>query len=91
MSRLQLASMSRAQDASYLAMVDLAHVAAAFGDEYRIIGGHMVTLLVAVSGATLYEHFGRPNGAGLRALTRDKGLRARVQALVNHTIERPHS
>jgi len=49
---LELASTSRAQDAAYLAMADLAEVATPFGDEYRIVGGHMVTLLVASSGAT---------------------------------------
>lgn len=52
MSTLELASTSRAQDAAYLAMADLAEMAAQFGSHYRIVGGHMVTLLVAGSGAT---------------------------------------
>lgn len=44
---LMLASTSRAADGGYLALSDLAEIAAAMNVAYRIVGGHMVTLLVA--------------------------------------------
>lgn len=46
-SRLVLASTSRAQDAGLLALADVASVAADLAVEYRVVGGHMVSLLVA--------------------------------------------
>ena len=46
---LTLISTSRAADAGYLALADLADIAATMNVEYRIVGGHMVTLLVAAS------------------------------------------
>jgi hypothetical protein len=49
---LTLVSTSRAADAGYLALADLAQIATAMDADYRIVGGHMVTLLVAVSGVT---------------------------------------
>jgi hypothetical protein len=48
--RLVLASTSRAADGGYLALSDLAQIAATLDADYRIIGGHMVTLLVAAHG-----------------------------------------
>jgi hypothetical protein len=51
-SRLLLASTSRAQDSGFLALADVASIAADLGVEYRVVGGHMVSLLVA--------HFGVP-------------------------------
>lgn len=52
MTVLELVSTSRAQDAAYLALADLAALATRIGGDYRVIGGHMVTLLVAASGVT---------------------------------------
>jgi hypothetical protein len=49
---LVLAATSRAEDAGYLAMNDVAAVANAVSATYRIIGGHMVSLLVAAYGVT---------------------------------------
>lgn len=46
-SRLVLASTSRAQDAGLLALADVAAVAGDLAVEYRVVGGHMVSLLVA--------------------------------------------
>lgn len=46
-SRLVLASTSRAQDAGLLALADVASVAADLAVDYRVVGGHMVSLLVA--------------------------------------------
>lgn len=43
-----LPSTSRAQDAGYLALRDVGSAAAALEAPYRIVGGHMVSLLVAV-------------------------------------------
>jgi hypothetical protein len=51
-SVLALTSMSRAQDAGYHALADVAVVAASLDVEYRIIGGHMVSLLVEAYEAT---------------------------------------
>jgi hypothetical protein len=48
--QLVLASTSRAADGGYLALSDLAEIAAAMNVNYRIVGGHMVTLLVAAYG-----------------------------------------
>lgn len=48
---LVLLSTSRATDAGYLAMADLAAIAASLGAPYRIVGGHMVSLVVYASGA----------------------------------------
>jgi len=48
--RLVLASTSRAADGGYLALADLAQIAAALDADYRIIGGHMVTLLTEAHG-----------------------------------------
>lgn len=50
--RLVLASTSRAADGGYLALSDLAEIAHALNVDYRILGGHMVTLLVAAYGVT---------------------------------------
>lgn len=49
---LVLASTSRAADGGYLALSDLAEIAAAMDAAYRIVGGHMVTLLVAAYGVS---------------------------------------
>ena len=46
-SRLVLVSTSRAQDAGLLALADVAAVAADLAVDYRVVGGHMVSLLVA--------------------------------------------
>jgi hypothetical protein len=45
-STLVMSSTSRAQDAGYHALADIAAVASSLGVEYRIVGGHMVSLLV---------------------------------------------
>jgi len=56
LSRLVLRATSVADDLGYVALADLAHV---FGNDadYRVIGGHMVTALVARwnLGAELYR------------------------------------
>ncbi|WP_146605658.1 hypothetical protein [Micromonospora craterilacus] len=45
-------STSRAADAGFRTLADLAEIAAALGVDYRIVGGHMVTLLVALHDVT---------------------------------------
>ncbi|GAA3738583.1 hypothetical protein GCM10022225_21940 [Plantactinospora mayteni] len=47
---ISIVSTSRAADAGYLTLADLSMIAATLGVDYRIVGGHMVTLLVAVHG-----------------------------------------
>jgi hypothetical protein len=46
MPDLTLASTSRAEDAGYLALVDVATVARELDVNYRLVGGHMVSLLM---------------------------------------------
>lgn len=69
--RVVVASTSLAEDAAYLTMQDAVAAANRTGIEYRIIGGQMVTVHVATSGAD----------APLRMTTdTDLGLEARVLA-----------
>jgi hypothetical protein len=51
MTSLGLIAASRAEEAGYLALADIAHLAAQTGIDYRIVGGQMVSLHVAASGA----------------------------------------
>ena len=48
MTAVGLKSTSRAEDAGFLALADVATVAGQLGANYRRIGGHMVSILVAV-------------------------------------------
>lgn len=50
MTILKLTAASRAAEAGYLALADIAEVAAVCGIDYRIVGGQMVSLLVAAAG-----------------------------------------
>lgn len=47
---VSLASTSRAADAGFLTLADVSSIALGLGVDYRIVGGHMVTLLVAAYG-----------------------------------------
>jgi hypothetical protein len=47
---VSLMSTSRAADAGFLTLADLSTIAADLAVDYRIVGGHMVTLLVAAHG-----------------------------------------
>lgn len=49
---VSVTSTSRASNAGYLTLADLSAIAAELDIDYRIIGGHMVTLLVAAYGVT---------------------------------------
>ncbi|MDQ2839325.1 MAG: nucleotidyl transferase AbiEii/AbiGii toxin family protein [Actinomycetota bacterium] len=49
---IRVASTSREQDLSYLALHDLAQVGTELGHEYRVVGGTMVSLLVEVYAVT---------------------------------------
>ena len=49
---VSLDSTSRATDAGFLALADLAQIATDLAVDYRIVGGHMVTLLVAAHHAS---------------------------------------
>lgn len=49
---VSLASTSRAADAGFLTLADLAHITTSLDLDYRIVGGHMVTLLVALHGVS---------------------------------------
>jgi len=49
---VSLASTSRAADAGFLSLADVSVIATNLGIDYRIVGGHMVTLLVAAYGVS---------------------------------------
>ena len=72
MISLQLDAVSKAQEAGFLAMRDIATVAAGSGVDYRLVGGQMVTLHVAAAGI---------EDPSLRqTLDADLGVRPRVAA-----------
>lgn len=52
MTRVALRSTSRAEDAGFLALADLAVATGRLGADYRLIGGHMVSILVAMHGVS---------------------------------------
>ncbi len=56
MSALTLTSSSRSEDAGYQALTDVAAVARELGADYRLVGGHMVSILVALHGVTGVPH-----------------------------------
>jgi hypothetical protein len=51
-TRLDLLSLSRANDGAYWAAADIAAIAAELDVEYRLVGGNAVSLLVAVHGVS---------------------------------------
>jgi len=51
-NELVLLSGSRAQDAGYAALADVATITERLGADYRLIGGHMVSMLVALHQVT---------------------------------------
>jgi hypothetical protein len=60
LNKLVLSAASVADDVGYAALADLAHVLGEVTADYRIIGGHMVTMLAArwQLGAELYRETG---------------------------------
>lgn len=56
MSALILTSTSRSADAGYRALTDVAAVARELDADYRLVGGHMVSILVALYGVTDVPH-----------------------------------
>lgn len=52
MTELILASTSRSEDAGYLVLADVASVAEGLDADYRLVGGHMVSILVALHKVT---------------------------------------
>ncbi|HEX2772220.1 MAG TPA: hypothetical protein VHN18_07280, partial [Micromonosporaceae bacterium] len=49
---VSLGSTSRAADAGFLTLADVSVIATDLGVDYRIVGGHMVTLFVAAYGVS---------------------------------------
>jgi hypothetical protein len=90
LSRLVLRAASVVDDVGYVALADLAHV---FGDDadYRVIGGHMVTALVARwnLGAELYRETGDTDRGVPPIVIRDGGLVDRLKGLGYDQVEPP--
>lgn len=69
LSRLVLAATSVADDLGYVALADLSRALEGAATSYRIIGGHMVSALVARwrLGAELYRERATPTSASRRS------------------------
>lgn len=81
---INLASTSRAEDSGYHAVKDVADIAAEMGSDYRLIGGHMVSLLVAFYGVTDVpnrETADADMGADFSYHFPERRQRARIRAL----------
>ncbi|WP_157740082.1 hypothetical protein [Micromonospora narathiwatensis] len=57
---LSLTSTSRATDAGFLTLADLSSIATALELDHRIVGGQMVTLLIAAHGVARQVDAGNP-------------------------------
>jgi hypothetical protein len=85
MSALILTSTSRSADAGYRALTDVAAVARELGADYRLVGGHMVSILVALHRVTDVPHR-ETNDADLGAAFADQRL---IDTLTNLGYRRP--
>jgi hypothetical protein len=89
LSRLVLTATSIADDLGYVALSDLSNVLSSEGSDYRIIGGHMVTALVArwrlVAG--LYRETGDTDLGVPPVVVRDHHLIERLQQSGYEKIE----
>ena len=78
---LALAASSVADDLGYVAMSDLAKALGDLAADYRVIGGHMVTMLAArwQLGAGLYRETGDLDLGVPPIVARDKGVVRRIK------------
>ena len=89
LSRLVLAAGSVADDLGYVALADLCQVLGEMADDYRVIGGHMVTILAARwrLGAELYRETGDVDLGIPPVVERDHRLTDRLRALGYDQVE----
>jgi hypothetical protein len=83
LTHLALAAASVADDLGYVALADLSHALGADATDYRVIGGHMVTALVArwSLGAQLYRETGDADLGVPPIVARNQDLVGRLSAL----------
>ncbi len=83
LSRLVLSAASVADDLGYVALADLSEVVGKDTADYRVIGGHMVTLLAATwrLGPDLYRETGDADLGVPPVVARDHHLPDRLKAL----------
>jgi hypothetical protein len=85
LTRITLGAASVADDLGYVALADLARALAGITDNYRVIGGHMVTVLAArwQLGQDLYRETGDVDLGIPPVVARDHNLVSRLKGL-NH-------
>jgi hypothetical protein len=83
LNRLALAAGSVADDLGYVALNDLAGALGDMAADYRVIGGHMVTMLAArwQLGAGLYRETGDVDLGIPPIVARDKGVVSRLKGI----------
>jgi hypothetical protein len=83
LTRITLGAASVADDLGYVALADLARALGGLSEDYRVIGGHMVTVLAArwQLGQELYRETGDVDLGIPPIVARDHGLVRRLKAL----------
>ena len=83
LTRITLVAASVADDAGYVALADLARALGDLAEDYRVIGGHMVTVLAArwQLGHELYRETGDVDLGILPLVARDHDLVSRLKDL----------
>ena len=83
LTRITLGAASVADDLGYVALADLARALAGITDNYRVIGGHMVTVLAArwQRGQDLYRETGDVDLGIPPVVARDHNLVSRLKGL----------
>jgi hypothetical protein len=83
LTRFALAASSVADDLGYVALNDLAGALGDIAGDYRVIGGHMVTMLAArwQLGAGLYRETGDVDLGIPPVVARDKGIVSRLKGI----------
>jgi hypothetical protein len=83
LTRIALVAASVADDLGYVALADVARVIGDLAEDYRVIGGHMVTVLVArwKLGDELYRETGDVDLGVPPIVATDHGLASRIKGL----------
>src|SRR5580692_2978798 len=83
LTTVTLSAASVADDVGYVALADLARALRGLTDDYRVIGGHMVTVLAArwQLGHDLYRETGDVDLGIPPIVARDKGVVSRLKGI----------